>query len=120
MAGLSTRPLVGRVFLFWPNATPSAPPSSRSRARATKIIWPATDRPTRFNPRIQRHTQRYRDLYRGRAAIEREFGTLKHYVGLAPLRVRGIERVALHADLVMLARLAQALSRAREAVPLAA
>ena len=39
--------------------------------------------------------------------------------GLAPLRVRGIERVALHADLVMLARLASALARAR-AVPLAA
>jgi hypothetical protein len=32
--------------------------------------------------------------------------------GLAPLRVRGLERVALHADLVMLARLSQALARA--------
>jgi hypothetical protein len=31
-----------------------------------------------------------------------------------------LERVALHADLVMLARLGQALSRAREVVPLAA
>jgi len=44
---------------------------------------------------------------------------LKNEYGLAPLRVRGLERVALHADLVMLARLSQALSRAR-AVPLAA
>ena len=34
-------------------------------------------------------------------------------------RVRGLERVALHADLTMLARLSQALARAR-AVPLAA
>lgn len=58
-------------------------------------------------------------MYRGRAAIEREFGRLKHDYGLAPLRVRGLEKVALHADLTMLARLAQALSRAR-AVPLAA
>jgi len=33
--------------------------------------------------------------------------------GLAPLRVRGIERVALHADLTMLARLSLALGRAR-------
>jgi hypothetical protein len=33
--------------------------------------------------------------------------------------VRGLERVRLHADLTMLARLGQALSRAR-AVPLAA
>ena len=38
---------------------------------------------------------------------------------VAALRVRGLERVALHADLVMLARLSQALARAR-AVPLAA
>jgi hypothetical protein len=44
---------------------------------------------------------------------------LKHDYGLAPLRVRGLERVALHADLTMLARLSQALARAR-AIPLAA
>jgi hypothetical protein len=41
------------------------------------------------------------------------------HVGLAALRVWGIERVRLHADLIVLARLAQALSRAR-AVPVAA
>jgi hypothetical protein len=51
--------------------------------------------------------------------VEREFGGLKHHYGLAPLRVRGLERVQLHADLTILARLAQALSRAR-AVALAA
>ncbi len=51
--------------------------------------------------------------------MEREFGRLKHESGLAPLRVRGLQRVALHADLVMLARLSMALARAR-AVPLAA
>jgi hypothetical protein len=45
--------------------------------------------------------------------VEREFGRLKNEYGLTPLRTRGIERVRLHADLVMLARLAQALSRAR-------
>jgi hypothetical protein len=44
---------------------------------------------------------------------------LKHDYGLAFLRVRGIERVRLHADLIMLAPLASALTRAR-AVPLAA
>ena len=43
----------------------------------------------------------------------------KHGYGLAPLRVHGIERVALHANLTMLARLSVALARAR-AVPLAA
>ena len=61
-----------------------------------------------------RQPQRFRDLYRGRGSVEREFGRLKMDYGLAPLRVRGLERVALHADLVMLARLGQALGRARE------
>jgi hypothetical protein len=51
--------------------------------------------------------------------VEREFGRLKHDYGLAFLRVRGIERVRLHADLVMLGRLSLALARAR-AVPFAA
>jgi hypothetical protein len=37
---------------------------------------------------------------------------------LAPLRVRGLERVRLHADLTILAKLSCALARAR-AVPLA-
>jgi hypothetical protein len=39
------------------------------------------------------------------------FGRLKNEAGLAPIRVRGIERVQLHADLCILATLAQALSR---------
>ena len=46
--------------------------------------------------------------------MEREFGRLKHEYGLAPLRVRGLERVALHADLVMLARLCHALIATRQ------
>ena len=74
----------------------------------------------RLFPRVPRHTQRWRDLYRGRAAVERAFGDLKLHYGLSPLRVRGLAKVALHADLVMLGRLGQALSRARETVPLAA
>jgi hypothetical protein len=44
---------------------------------------------------------------------------LKHDYGLAFLRIRGIERVRLHADLCILSRLALALQRAR-AAPLAA
>jgi transposase len=75
----------------------------------------------RLFPRIPRHSEQFKALYRRRGAVERCFGDLKHGYGLAPLRVRGLERVQLHADLVMLGRLAQALARAREqAVPLAA
>jgi hypothetical protein len=51
--------------------------------------------------------------------VEREFGRLKHEWALSPLRVRGIERVRLHADLTILAKLSCALARAR-ALPLAA
>jgi hypothetical protein len=74
---------------------------------------------SRLHPLTPRKTRRFRDLYRGRAAVEREFGRLKHEYGLAPLRVRGLARVQLHADLTMLATLSQTLARAR-AVPLAA
>jgi len=74
---------------------------------------------SRLHPLIPRETKRWRSLYRGRASVEREFGRLKNEYALAPLRVRGLERVALHAELVMLARLSRALARAR-AVPLAA
>jgi hypothetical protein len=81
--------------------------------RGRQIVMPIIEGATRFNPRVQRHTQRFRALYRRRAAVEREFGRLKHDYGLAPLRVRGLARVQLHADLTILARLSQALNRAR-------
>ena len=74
---------------------------------------------SRLHPLIPRETSRWRALYRARAAVEREFGRLKHDYGLAPLRVRGIERAQLHTDLAMLAALSAALARAR-AIPLAA
>jgi hypothetical protein len=64
-------------------------------------------------------TARWKKLYRQRGAVERENGRLKHEWALLPLRLRGIERVQLHADLTILARLTVALAKAR-AVPLAA
>jgi hypothetical protein len=79
-------------------------------------IWIKADR---LHPLIPRETKRWGDLYRGRGAVEREFGRLKRQWGLGPIRVRGLEKVALHADLCILARLACALARAR-AIPLAA
>lgn len=78
--------------------------------------WVKADR---LHPLLPRETPRWRKLYKGRAAVEREFGRLKNEWALLPLRVRGIERVRLHADLTVLAKLACALARAR-AVPLAA
>jgi len=78
--------------------------------------WVKADR---LHPLIPRETPRFRKLYKQRGAVEREFGRLKHDWALAPLRVRGIDRVRLHADLTILAKLSCALARAR-AVPLAA
>lgn len=88
--------------------------------KGAQVVMPIIESATRFNPRIQRHTHEYRDLYRQRVAVEREFGRLKHDLGLAPLRVRGLARVQLHADLTILARLTLALCRSRCAVSIAA
>ena len=74
---------------------------------------------SRLHPLIPRETKRWGGLYRGRASVEREFGRLKHDYALTPLRVRGLDRVQLHADLTMLAALSAALARART-LPLAA
>jgi IS5 family transposase len=73
----------------------------------------------RLHTLIPRTTDRWRSLYRSRVAVEREFGNLKHNWGFAPLRVRTLERIRLHTDLTILARLACALVAAR-AVPLTA
>jgi hypothetical protein len=62
---------------------------------------------------IPRKSDEWKRLYRGRSAVEREFGRLKHHYGLAMLRVRGIERVRLHADLTIIGRLALELAKAR-------
>jgi hypothetical protein len=67
----------------------------------------------RMHPLIPYESKRWKNLYRRRASVEREFGRLKHEWGLKPLRVRGLERVRLHADLTILTRLACTLSRAR-------
>lgn len=52
-------------------------------------------------------------------SVEREFGRLKHEWALAPLRVRELEPVRLHADLTVLTKLSCALAMAR-AAPVAA
>jgi transposase len=67
----------------------------------------------RLHPLMPRESERWKATYRKRAAVEREFGRLKHEWGLGPLRVRGLDRVRLHADLTILTRLGCALARAR-------
>ncbi len=75
-----------------------------------KSTWVKADR---LHPLIPRETARSRRLYHSRGAVEREFGRLKHEWAMLPLRVRGLERVRLHADLTILAKLSCALARAR-------
>jgi hypothetical protein len=62
---------------------------------------------------IPRHTARSAKLYKSRGAIEREFGRFKHEWAMLPLRVRGLHRVRLHADLTILAKLGCALAKTR-------
>lgn len=68
---------------------------------------------SRLHPLIPRETKRWKAAYRKRASVEREFGRLKNQWGLKPLRVRGLDRVRLHADLTILTKLSCALARAR-------
>lgn len=70
---------------------------------------------SRLHPLIPRGSKRWKAAYRKRGAVEREFGRLKHSWGLGPLRVRGLTRVRLHADLTILTKLACALAKARAA-----
>jgi len=74
----------------------------------------------RLMPVIPRHLERFRALYRRRGQVEALFGSLKTYYGLTPLRVRGLGKVQLHADLTILALVGRSLLHAREAVALAA
>jgi transposase len=98
----------GRKATKWRCPTGECAPAS---------VWIKAER---MFPQIPRETPRWTALYRRRSAVEREFGRLKHQWALAPLRVRGLDRVRLHADLTILAKLACTLARARAAVPLAA
>jgi transposase, IS5 family len=86
-------------------------PTGECRPAST---WVAADR---LHTLIPRSTKRWKAAYRKRAAVEREFGRLKTSWGLKPLRVRGLDRVRLHADLTILTKLACALSRARATPP---
>jgi len=66
----------------------------------------------RLHTLIPRGTRRWKSLYHQRGAVEREFGVLKHQWAMLPLRVRRLDRVQLHVDLTVLARLADAVARA--------
>ena len=79
-------------------------------------VWIKADE---YHPLTPRETLRWKALYRRRASVERAFGRLKNDGALTPLRVRGIERVRLHANLTILAQLGRALTRA-QTIPAAA
>jgi IS5 family transposase len=76
-------------------------------------VWIKADR---LHPLIPRETLRSKGLYRKRGSVERAFGRLKNEWSLAPLRVRRIERVRLHANLTILSQLTDALSQMERAL----
>jgi hypothetical protein len=53
------------------------------------------DKADRLHPLIPRESPRWWKLYRGCAAVEREFGRLKNEWALLPLRVRGLDRAGI-------------------------
>lgn len=82
-------------------------------AKGKQTVLPVATGGRNF-PRIARGSERFRSLYKRRALIEREFAHLKREHALAMLRVRGLDRVQLHVDLTIFARLALANQRTRE------
>lgn len=72
--------------------------------------WVKADR---LHPLVPRTSERHKALYHQRGAVEREFGRLKHEWAMLPLRVRGLGRVRLHVDLMILARVALAVAPSR-------
>jgi hypothetical protein len=90
-----------------------------SLMRASSVVnRQLTPRPARLRAALPRRHLPLQGRPVGQPPVERENGRLKNEWALLPLRVRKIERVRLHADLTILARLATALAKAR-AVPLA-
>lgn len=75
-----------------------------------KSVWVKA---SRLHPLVPRETDRFKEYYCKRGAVEREFGRLKHEFGMLPLRVRRLVRVKLHVDLTILAKLAFALAATR-------
>jgi Transposase DDE domain len=69
-------------------------PGSDAKRGASKWRCPTGDckpasrwvKADRLHPLLQRETPRWRKLYKDRAAVEREFGRLKHQWSLLPLR----------------------------------
>jgi hypothetical protein len=55
------------------------------------IVCLRKGRPIPLSP-IPYGSDKWKRLYRGRAAVEREFGRLKNEYGFAPLRVRGLAK----------------------------
>lgn len=70
-------------------------------------------KPDRLHTLIPRESKGWKERYAKRGAVERTFGWLKDHGGLLPLRVRGLDRVRLHIDLTMLAKLARSLLATR-------
>jgi hypothetical protein len=111
-AGQADRP--GLAVLGRADLAPMRVHRGRGRRRAGHV-------PLDSLAHVQHATRRVYVLRRsahglpGRSAVEREFGRLKNEWARSPLRVRGLDRVRLRADLTILAKPART-----RAVPLAA
>lgn len=93
------------------------------RRRATKWVCPtgecrvatSWEKASRLRPLIPIGSRRWNKIRSNRSSVERVNGRLKHEYALTPARTRGIKRVRLHTNLTILAMLADALYKARQA-----
>jgi hypothetical protein len=96
--------------------TPSAVVPSGVAPLVSALPRPCGSKADRLHPLIPRNSARSAKLYQSRGAVEREFGRFTHEWGMLPLRVRRLERVRLHVDLTVLAKLACRLAAERTIV----
>jgi Transposase DDE domain len=97
-----------------PSRAPASSAGLRSgdALRASASVRPCGSRPTVCTP-DPAYNGAESKLCCSRGAVEREFGRLEREWAMLPLRVRGLDRVRLRADLTILAKLTIALGRAR-------
>ena len=81
-----------------------------SKDNKGEMVWLSWADDPRKHAFVPRRTKQFEKLYNKRRAVEREFSRLKGQFLLDTIRVQGIEKVRLHAELSIFGRLLTALA----------
>jgi hypothetical protein len=89
----------------------TCPPSFDCRHPKTgNSVWLSAHQDWRKHTLVPRTTRRFKELYKKRTAVEREFSLLKDQYLLNVIRVQGLKKVAAHVELCIFVRLAKFLA----------